>query len=202
MTDIINKNKLDKLRNESVLSPSAQYGTLCVGVSDSGTLLTNVYSLLYNNQELSLCDKAVIECQMLSGARISQVLQIKPTDITDNAVIRIPSSKGSNAIVYTPVIYRQYWLDVKRLKSVIAQYRDRFYYYRLYRKYGIYSLIIGNVNTSVTHSLRHALMQETEKLDITPVERAAKIGHKSIKSQDNYLTLKRIESGKAKRNIK
>lgn len=197
-----NKRNVDKARFEAALSPSAQYATLCSSSKMPQELLSNVYSLLYNNNDICLCDKAVIECQMLSGARISQVLHIKSCDITPAGVIKITGSKGSNSIVYTPVLYRQYWLDVRRLGVVISQFRDRYYYYRLYRKYGIYSLVVGNSNTSVTHSLRHALLSETEQLDITSVERANKVGHKSLKSQDSYLPSKRVENEKNKRSIK
>jgi len=185
------KNVKNKARIKSVSDSSAQSATLYTGQENKDTLLTNVYALLMNNRELTLCDKAIIECQLLTGARISQVLSVTHSDITDNLNVRLCGSKGSYSLVYTPVMYRAFWEYLKNSKQSLSSLRDRFFMYRLYRKYGIYTLVVGNINTSVTHSLRHALLSDTEKLQLTERERANKVGHKSTKSQEYYLTSKR-----------
>lgn len=185
---------------DDVLASSAQFSALCQASSGTGAAVNAVYTLLERNESISRTDKAVIELQLISGCRIGSVLQITPDDISEDGMIRIPPEKGGVAVIARPFVYRSVWLAIKRTGMHISTFRDRFYFYRLYKKHGIYAHIEGNDKLSVTHVLRHAALAGTEQLNITDRERANYAGQKSEKSQNAYLPGRKKRSTTTKRN--
>ena len=185
---------------DAVLSPSAQYAIQCEPGSELAKAVKAIYTLLLRNTEVSRTDKAVIELQLISGCRIGSVLRITPNDVSEFGQVRIPPEKGCQSVIVTPQLYRDVWLGIRKQGLILSQYRDRFYFYRLYKKYGIYATIEGNTNSSVTHVMRHAAISGTEGFDINERERANYAGQKSTKSQESYLPGKRKGSKTVKRN--
>jgi hypothetical protein len=139
-------------------------------------------------------DKAVIEIQLISGCRIGSVLLINNTDINTTGQISIPAEKGGLAVLCTPCLYPQVWQAIRLKKIVLSQVRDRFYYYHLYKKYGIMLQLANNINSSVTHALRHAYIANSVGLNLTERERANAAGQQSTKSQESYIPTKRKQN--------
>jgi len=186
---------------EAVPGSPAQSTTLCATRIDLEASVRNVYSLLKNNSDISMTDKAVIELQLISGARIGSVLQIKATDVSEIGQVRIPAEKGGLSVIVTPIMFAEFWKKVKKSGIQISQFRDRFYFYRLYKKHGICITIEGNQNQSVTHLLRHANIAATEGFHINVRERANYAGQKSTKSQESYLPGTRVKSKNEKGSV-
>jgi integrase len=172
---------------DSVLQSSAQSTSSCAALTSLEALANSVYALLVHNSEIAELDKAVIEIQLLSGCRIGSVLMITGSDVSSIGQVRIPPEKGGKSVIVTPVLTRSFWQRFRSVPMSIGQERNRFYYYRLYRKYGVYALVEGNTNFSVTHSLRHASIASTESLNLTSRERANYAGQSSVTSQNSYL---------------
>ena len=177
------------LRNiKPVSEPSAQSATLCDTNNALVCQLNSLYTLIGEDSKLSIVDKAIIEIQILSGCRIGSALKISHNDISQLCQIRIPAEKGGLSVVITPYVTKSFWLDVKYSKITISQFRNRFYMYRLYKRLGIFTIVEGNINKSVTHFFRHIVLDNTQSLNLTERERANYAGQKSIESQKYYLS--------------
>lgn len=202
-TKITNNDVLtgtNKVDVNAVLSSITQSTIQCEPGSELAKAVKAIYTLLLRNTEVSRTDKAVIELQLISGCRIGSVLQITPKDVSEFGQVRIPPEKGGQSVIVTPQLYRDVWLGIRKQGLILSQFRDRFYFYRLYKKYGIYATIEGNTNSSVTHVMRHAAISGTESFDINERERANYAGQKSTKSQESYLPGKRKGSKNVKRD--
>ena len=187
---LINKKKksnVEQTCTKSVPSPSAQFAELY----EAGTvpdLQLNVNSLLANpNSGLVLFERAVLELQFLYGLRISEILQISPMDIGDNGLIRITGLKGSfNRVVYA-VKFKDFWSSMALSGWNIPTSYNRFHFYRLYKKKGLYQTIGSNQNNSVTHLMRYNYLISLLRSNINIDEMQRIIGHKSINSTIHYV---------------
>jgi hypothetical protein len=141
-----------------------------------------------------------MEIQLLSGCRIGSVLLISSKDVSPIGQVRIPPEKGGKAVIVAPFLTRQFWQFFRTSNLSIGQERNRFYFYRLYKKYGIYSLVEGNQNNSVTHLLRHVAIASTENLSLTKRERANYAGQSNEQSQQSYLPKERVKRRATKRD--
>lgn len=126
--------------------------------------------------------------QFISGLRISDLLNIKRTDIDSNLNVYVRQSKGSQAKVISLLFDKEFWVNYKRGLYTDVSVYSSMTFYRLYKRY---SLIIFNGtgrNSSVTHSARKLLARTA--YDVTnSVEMAqAALGHKSQNSTLYYLT--------------
>lgn len=161
--------------------------------SSTWNIIVKVKELL-KDRKLSTSDKLVIELQMLYGLRISSVLNVVGSDVLPNGGIYVKESKGSsNRIVYS-MLFNDYVL-MKRL-SPLCRLNDksRFYFYRLYKKYGIYDSFNGGVNNSVTHFFRHYLAQVAEDGGVDVADIGGFLGHKNKKSTGYYAGKKKRDS--------
>lgn len=174
-------------RVKSVLTPSAQIAELfqfrnLQGINETvQRLLSNV------NSGLSITEKAIIELQFLYGIRITEALRITPSDINSSGQIRIRGIKGSNDRIVYPVKFSYFWLSVKENNFFIPSSYNRFYFYRLYRKKGIYFLNESNKKESVTHALRYLYISSLIQQGLDQEQIRNLIGHKSIKSTIHYV---------------
>lgn len=122
-----------------------------------------------------------------AGLRISSLLLIDYTCISSNLVITIKQLKGSNTLYAQPIYFRDVWRSIYEKKlSPFALY-DRFFFYRLFKRY---DLVLKNGvgrNDSVTHAPRKYLANEMYAVenDIEAAKNA--LGHKSSSSTKYYI---------------
>lgn len=181
------KQSLNQIPVKSVLSPSAQIEKLFLNrFQDLPDI--NVNHLL-SNKRSGLCqvDKSVLELQFLYGLRISEVLNVKWSDINENCQIFITGKKGSNDRVVYPVKFANFWMFLREKKVNIPSSYNRFYFYRLYKKKGLYVHLTGHRNLSVTHFLRYKYLVSLLAQDLEVEKVKQLIGHKSIKSTIHYV---------------
>jgi len=141
-------------------------------------------------------EKAVIELQFLYGLRISEVLNIHYSDILPNGSIRIKGLKNSNNRIVFPIQMRSFWFRFLMSESIPPRSYNRFYFYRLYKKLGLYQLSSSNQNASVTHMLRYTYIAQLLEAGETIDSIRQLIGHKNINSTIHYL--KTITNGNKK----
>jgi integrase len=174
--DIINANK--KL--------AAQSNTLCEVVTPPNGKELTIQSILYKCRNHSQDLFIICSLQLKYALRISEVLNIRFSDIDFQGRCIIRGLKNSN----NRIIYLSEFERFKNIKNNTTNYVfyhiNRFYVYREYKKMGIYEQLKDNSNVSVTHYNRYlsqaTLQDNTENLEI----KQQLLGHKSNKNTHRY----------------
>ena len=122
-----------------------------------------------------------------AGLRISSLLMIDYTCISSNLVITIKQKKGSNTIYAQPIYYREVWRTIYENKLSPFGLYDRFFFYRLFKRYDLVLKNGAGRNDSVTHAPRKYLANEmySAQNDLEAAKNA--LGHKSISSTKYYV---------------
>jgi len=130
--------------------------------------------------------QVIIELQMLYGLRITEVLSIGAMSIMRNGLIHVHGKKGSQDRYIYSQRFNNYVIFCKINNVAYLCDYSRFYFYRLYKKLGIYYKFAGNDKNSVTHFFRHSILN-AQKIEGMEIEDSQKfIGHKSIRSTRIY----------------
>ncbi len=129
---------------------------------------------------------AYVSLHYYSGARISDLLQVNYTSISSRLNISILQGKGSQALVVQPVHYRDFWKRVRDNKLSPMQDYNRFYFYRLYKRFGISISRGSNKNNLVTHAFRRELAGDLYALDGNIKRAQGALGHRSANSTKHY----------------
>jgi len=169
-----------------VPNPSAQTTKL---LHDQTKELAEITALLHNllhNDVVPEPVKAVAALMFEHGLRITEVLRIEKGDISASGHIRIKGLKGSNSRVVLSNIRRKFWITSPDYMFPIGNTYSRFYFYRWFKKMGVYKIFGDNKKYSVTHLFRHALALQF-KVDFNDTQLTQKyLGHKNIKSTEHY----------------
>ena len=122
-----------------------------------------------------------------AGLRISSLLMIDYNCISSNLVITIKQKKGSNTIYAQPIYFREVWRTIYENKLSPFSLYDRFFFYRLFKRYDLVLKNGTGRNDSVTHAPRKYLANElySQENDIQVAKDA--LGHKSISSTKYYI---------------
>ena len=179
-----------KRPTKSVTTPSAQTTTQCnvPGHQESAASM-----ITQARHDLKLYDSKIylILCiQLAGGLRISEVLNIRPNDIDGLGNIRINASKGGNSRIVTCLESAEYLLWCR--KNSVYPFADynRFYIYRIYKKYNLMVQPVNSSRKAVTHAIRHiqATAARTANFDNSLISN--KLGHKNPNTQKHYGTYK------------
>lgn len=167
-------------------SPRAQSSTLLQPCTPTTTAGFDMVAFASQWNTLEVFELAVIELMFMWGLRVSEVLQVNTSDISKSGNIRIKALKGSNFRVVRSSLYSSFWLDSDATILPLNAVYSRFYFYRLFKRVGLYGHFGNNCNNSVTHYFRHLRgldVQDTfNDWDLT----ANALGHKSSKSTLYY----------------
>ncbi len=182
---------------KSIATPLAQSTTLLHVHSGSFASQIDIASGYIANKKNNIIDRVVIQLLMSNGLRISEVLHISGSDITPDGSILIRSKKGSE-LRYVSAMQFSSWLGNNRLffASQVA-YRNRWYYYRLFKRIGLDMRISGNSNNAVTHLFRYAFIERVNQLSGSSESTAKIVGHKNPANTKRYLN-KSKNDGKKK----
>jgi integrase len=174
-------------RTKPVPSPSAQSSKLLQTGSDLVSHYSELaYSLFRSNKQPRVL-LAVLELLLGHGLRISEVLNIRPRDISASGHIRIVGLKGSRDRIVHPVLYRQFWLESRVGDLPVLFDYSRFWFYRKFKELGFSHRFANGTNLSVTHLFRHlnALSINTMFGIIELTQNH--LGHKSQSSTRHYV---------------
>lgn len=138
-----------------------------------------------DRQPLALIAYVVLHFQ--SGCRISDLLNVDYTAISNNLNISILQGKGSLPLTVQPIYHREFWQQVKRLKLKPMEPYNRFFFYRLYKRYGIVIEKGANKNAYVTHAFRKNLADDLNRIDNNELRAQGALGHRSKSSTKRYL---------------
>lgn len=130
--------------------------------------------------------RAYVSVHAQTGCRISDLLAIDYKCISDKLNISILQGKGSQALIVQPIHYRDLWKQVRDLKLTPMEFYNRFYFYRLYKKFGIVHRKNKGKNQFVTHAFRKILADDIYKIDQNKERVQGALGHRSRKSTEHY----------------
>ena len=155
--------------------------------------MTNQQAYFYRNVDRMINDisnislRAFISLQLNNGLRVSDVLNISYSDITPRGQILVRQGKGSNSKVVSDFQYIDFYLDCKKRQVNPFSDYNRFFIYRLYKKYDIYQKNKGQKNASITHAPRKILAQSLQNDGFTLDEIKVALGHNSKRSTEYYV---------------
>lgn len=130
--------------------------------------------------------RAYVSLHYYSGARISDLLAVDYASISSRLNISILQGKQSQALTVQPVHYREFWAGVRDNKLVPMQNYNRFYFYRLYKRFGIVISRGSSKNNLVTHAFRRELAGDLHALDGNIKRAQGALGHRSANSTKHY----------------
>lgn len=173
-------------RTKPVVTPSAQSTKLFQTRPFDLTALSTLVTSILRSQTLPVFQLAVIELLFLYGLRISEALNIDVSCVSANGAIKVKGKKGSETRIVQPVLFREFWLISGRHLLPLINVYSRHYFYKQFKRLGLYVVHAGNVNNSVTHSFRHMILSDLYSSFNDTSSSQKFIGHKSQKSTQHY----------------
>ena len=148
----------------------------------------NIESILSNMKAERIPEavRAYVSLQFCSGARISDLLAVDFKCISKNLNISILQGKQSQALTVQPVHYRAFWASVRDNELQPMDIYNRFYFYRLYKRFGISISRPHGKNNLVTHAFRKNLADDMQQLDGNIKRAQGALGHRSVNSTKHY----------------
>lgn len=129
----------------------------------------------------------IVKLMYYSGARVSDVLKIKRTDVSPRLELTIYQSKKSLPLIVNLNYSRDFWQGYREGKFRDISTYNRYYLYRHFDKLSISFKSSGNSNRSVTHAFRKFKAQDIYDQTHDVSAAAAALGHKSERSTEFYL---------------
>lgn len=182
-------------RINPVVSPTAPTSSLFADNSEIiNEMSAKVEEVLLKNTVPNTL-KMFIYLQSISGARVSEILNIKYTDIINSTIIRIKGLKHSNDRLIHIDRYSEYFGFCKRNMIHPFSTLNRFYIYREYKKIGFIVSFLDSNKKAVTHSFRYKYIKNLKdnNVEISLIQK--EIGHKTQKTTENYEQKSRKISG-------
>jgi site-specific recombinase XerD len=130
--------------------------------------------------------KQLIYFMEATGCRISEAINLKPTDITSTGLVKLKSLKGSEKRMLHSGKSMEYLLTCKKRNHIDWNEWTRQFVYREFKKLGIGQQFGNSKTKSVTHYFRHIIAKSIKNEDMSMTDTKKFLGHKSIKSTARY----------------
>lgn len=174
-------------RSNTAPTLAAQSAVLCSPDTATEALQKSVESRIVLNTDLPVMLRAVCELLLMTGCRISQALNVKPSNISKNGTIKIEAAKGGNENIYRSTRFSNFWLDYRISRDLISNNYNRFFFYRLFIRYNCVLHTPLHSNKKVCHALRYCITADVAALTSNKATIKNILGHKSEKTQDYYV---------------
>lgn len=173
--------------NKSEPNPSAQIIKLCDGGMVAETQMGKYDDVVKKLKDVNIKLWVLVRILFDNGLRISECLNIKGTDISFNYQVKVFGLKGSSDRL----------INCSEFKDVLKLYRgsfvlvfnefNRYYIYRVLKKYGLCHTYSGNVRASVTHQGRHLMGQSVRLIEGGDVSVSQALGHRNENNAKYYV---------------
>lgn len=189
--NVLRATQTGKDRDKFVLSPSAQTSALCAAGSGREAAYQAAVARFLVDSTQPVALRALVELMSVSGCRISQALSVSRANISRNGRITLKGAKGGVDVIATPALYKSFFIEFKDgLNCGFVDY-NRFFVYRVFKRSGLWLAGFTSEKKAVTHSFRHALVNDISSTSVSSEGIAAVLGHKSLKSQAYYVNKKK-----------
>ena len=135
-----------------------------------------------------------IRLHSISGARISDLLRIRRSDITSSLFVSIRQCKGSLPLTVKLSANFEFWEQYRNGLHLDISLYNKNYFYRLYKRYNIQFDNGALRNKSVTHSFRKELANDLFNATGVIESAQAALGHRSSRSTEYYLSKDNLKS--------
>lgn len=173
-------------RIKSDLNGSAQSAGLCELNETAESVLSQLRAKVIEDKRAGHEVRLCIWIMLHTGARVSEVLRLRWSDVALNGMISLPSSKGSNSRMC--VVPLDLFVHILQCGAPIPIFcfTDRFTVYRQLKAWGCYFGKVGSINKSVTHVCRNLYAYQIRRLTSDGEQLSRALGHKSSKSRQYY----------------
>lgn len=153
-------------------------------------MLADLESKLVQMQSAGYSQTVVcfIRLHSISGARISDLLRIRRSDITRSLFVSIRQCKGSLPLTVKLSTDLQFWEDYRNGLHLDIGLYNKNYFYRLYKRYNIQFDNGVLRNKSVTHSFRKELANDLYSATGEIESAQSALGHRSSRSTEYYIS--------------
>lgn len=139
--------------------------------------------------------KRFIYLQSISGARVSEILNIQYSDIITSTILKIKGLKHSDDRLLHIDKYSEYFSFCKQNMVNPFGSLNRYYIYREYKKIGFIVSFLDSNKKAVTHSFRYKYIKKLKDNNVEMSLIQKEIGHKIQKTTENYEQKSRKISG-------
>lgn len=177
-----------KGRVRSVLTPGTP---LACPSAPASNVLSGFYEncfVFFEKSDYPQDLKALLFLMMSEGLRVTEALNILPSDVTKSGKIRVKGIKGSSDRLLTISNYKDFWQSYRRGKLSFRDVYDRFFIYRICKKNGLMLGISGSNKSAVTHSFRYAYLKQLQAEGVELTLSSKAIGHKSVNTTKGYVS--------------
>lgn len=182
-------------RINSVVGSTAQTETKFPGNSEIiDEMNAKVEEILSGNTVPEIL-KRFIYLQSISGARVSEILNIQYSDIITSTILRIKGLKHSNDRLLHIDRYSEYFSSCKLNMVHPFGSLNRYYIYREYKKIGFIVSFLDSNKKAVTHSFRYKYIKKLKDNNVEMSLIQKEIGHKLQKTTEIYEQKSRKISG-------
>lgn len=128
----------------------------------------------------------IAQIQCLYGLRVTEVLNIKLSDIDDNYKATVQRLKREDPVVITLTFQERFIHETKAIKGFLFDMTTRFSVYYTYRECGIGFQSKYSTKLSVTHSYRHLYVKHLLERGYKYQEIAVMLGHLDERNTELY----------------
>lgn len=177
----------NQVRTNSEPSTGAHTPTMCVNGTATTEVLLDKYNSLLAKKLLSSFESLAIDLLLSGGIRISELLQIRYSDITAIGQVKINALKGSSDRLISTMYHSKELIKYRHLNGYLFEGFSRWYFHRLFIKLGFYQMNNNSKKRVTTHIFRHHLVTDIQKqfneIELTQ----STIGHKRQSSTEWYI---------------
>lgn len=182
-------------RINTVVSLTAQTDTKFQGNSEIIDEMNAKVEEILSGNTVPETLKKFIYLQSISGARVSEILNIQHSDIITSTILRIKGLKHSCDRLLHIDKYSEYFSFCKRNMINPFGSLNRYYIYREYKKIGFIVSFLDSNKKAVTHSFRYKYIKKLKDNNVELSLIQKEIGHKTQKTTENYEQKSRKISG-------
>lgn len=178
---------MSKARINSVSTLTAQTNKLCV--DRNGYAVTELQEsrmkALNRNEPLHI--RVIVSMLQLYGLRISEVLSLKPNNITVDGKVIIKGAKGSSDRLIVIPEYSKFFIDIRNSGYNPFVNVNRFIIYRILKKYSLVAQSTYGSKNAVCHQFRYEFAKSINDVTGSINDTAQFIGHKKSSSTSHYI---------------
>ena len=172
---------------KAVSGTSAPFGTRCEDEKTKKKEIEEIERILQTMKAKNIEEYYLAMFLLETGCRISEALQIKQSDIDNLGRVKIKGLKGSSNRIVTSPATKEYLINQKKIGGQIFSRFNRFYIYRVFKRYGLGRFFGDNKRQSVTHYFRHINAMIAKEIATDIKEISDILGHKNAKNTEIYI---------------
>lgn len=180
----------DIRRTKPVQNPSAQPTSKLHQGMSIDTKLDSFILTITSDSTIPAYLKGLILLILCHGIRVSELLCIVGKDILTDGTVKIRGLKGSNDRIIEPYYFRKQISGLSGSNFHLGACFSRWWFYRYFKKRGIYIKFKSGQNASVTHVGRVLYAKKIQGFTKDKELTKRSLGHKNIKNTEIYINKK------------